>query len=104
MAKTRPLALVFALIAATVVGGCMINPRYFSDQHSTTQLTDGRLEIALAPEKSAQLGGKGSAQLDSFIRTTVTKERVCPNGFTTAEPVPVRGCVSIIVKCGPERG
>jgi hypothetical protein len=77
----------------------MINPRYLPDQYSATRLADGRLAIALAPDKYTELGGKGSTGVESFVRTAVAKEGACPEGFSAAEPMLVRGYISIVVRC-----
>lgn len=82
----------------------MVNPRYLPEQHSTTRLADGRFSIAVAPEKYSELGGKGSAQLESFIRASLAKEGLCSSGFITDDPVPVRGYVSIVGRCRPTKG
>jgi hypothetical protein len=82
----------------------MVNPSYLPERYSTTRLTDGRFQIAVASAKYAELGGKGSAQLDAFVRSTVAKEAVCPGSFTTAEPVFAQGYVSIVVRCNSGKG
>lgn len=91
--------LGFTMAVLAMTAGCMINPRYFPESYSASRLTDGRLSLALAPEKYEQLGGKGSSGLKSFIAKAVSKEGACPDGFTTAEPMPARGYVHIVVTC-----
>jgi hypothetical protein len=77
----------------------MVNPSYLPDQYSTTRLADGRVALALAPDKYAELGGKDSPGLESFVRTAVAKEGACPEGYSATDPMPVRGYVSIVVRC-----
>lgn len=77
----------------------MINPMYLPEKYSTTHLTDGRLSIRIAPEKYEQLSGKPTSELNSFVASVVAKEGVCPEGFTAAEPMRVRGYVHILVTC-----
>jgi hypothetical protein len=96
MKSIAPLAAVFTLF------GCMVNPMYLSEKYSSTRLTDGRLSIALAPEKYNELGGKHSPALDSFIEAVVAEKKACVDGFTAAEPMPVRGYVSIVITCKPK--
>jgi hypothetical protein len=89
-----------ALASASVtLAGCMVNPVYLPEKYSTAHLTDGRLSISIAPEKYEQLGGKQTSELSSFVASVVARERVCPEGFTAAEPMPVRGYVHILVRC-----
>lgn len=90
-----PLTIALAAGAA----GCMVNPAYLPDRYSAARLADGRLHIAIAPEKYRELGGAGSQGLNSFIAGVVTKEGACPDGFSTEEPMPVRGYYSIVVAC-----
>jgi hypothetical protein len=87
------------LVALVGVSGCMVNPGYLPENYSATRLNDGRLSISVAPGKYTQLGGQGSDQLKAFVLSVVAKEGVCSNGFTTTDPIPVRGYVSIVVSC-----
>jgi hypothetical protein len=91
--------IVFGMLGLVNIAGCMVSPRYLPDSYSVSRLADGRLSIALAPEKYEQLGGKGSSEVNSFIAAAVAKEGACPDGFTTVEPMPVRGYVHIVVTC-----
>jgi hypothetical protein len=91
--------LASVLMAAALLVGCMVNPAYLPDQYSSTRLTDGRVALALAPDKYAELGGKGSPGLESFVRNALAKEGACPEGYSAADPMPVRGYVSIVVSC-----
>ena len=86
------------LTGVVLLSGCMVNPAYLPDQYSTARLADGRLRIAISPEKHSQLVASGGKELDAFVATVVSKEKMCPNGFTTTEGT-ARGYVSIVVTC-----
>lgn len=77
----------------------MINPTYLPEQYSIKKLADGRIEIALDPDKYKDLGGKGSPQLEAFLHMAVEEKRACSHGVTLSEPQPVWGYVSIIGQC-----
>lgn len=87
------------LVTAGILAGCMINPIYLPGQYSTARLEDGRFEIRMAYSKLEELGGRGSAQLDSFVRSAVIKEGLCPDGFSVSDPRAIQGYVSIVGYC-----